>query len=145
MKNFIKLFILFLIGGLMYSLIEIIFRGYTHPSMFVLGGIMFAEIGLINEIFKRNTGLLFQGIAGAVIITVSEFISGLILNIWLGLNVWDYSGMPLNLLGQISLPYSVMWIFLAMGAVIVDDLLRHWLFDEKMPKYRFFQKTLDKK
>ena len=41
--------LLFLIGGLVYAWIEILWRGYTHWSMFVLGGICFIIMGLLNE------------------------------------------------------------------------------------------------
>ena len=37
----------------------------------------------------------------SIIITAVEFTSGLILNVWLGLGIWDYSNMPFNILGQI--------------------------------------------
>ena len=44
-----KPFILITIGGLIYSLIEIIYRGYTHWSMVIVGGLAFYLIGRINE------------------------------------------------------------------------------------------------
>ena len=36
-----RFFLLFFIGGALYGLIEILWRGYTHPSMPVLGGLCF--------------------------------------------------------------------------------------------------------
>ena len=58
-------------------------------------------IGLINEVFPWDFGLLWQSLIGSVIITACEFITGVIVNIWLGLGVWDYSTLPFNILGQI--------------------------------------------
>ncbi len=49
-------------------------------------------------------------------ITAAEFAAGCILNLGLGLAVWDYSDMPFQLLGQICLPYSILWAVLAMVA-----------------------------
>jgi uncharacterized membrane protein len=55
----------------------------------------------------------------------------------LGLGVWDYSGLPLNVLGQISLLYSVLWMPLVVFAVWLDDFLRWKLWGEERPRYRF--------
>lgn len=138
MKKIWKLFLLFLCGGLSYILIELLFRGHSHPSMFLLGGIVFVEIGGLNEVCRCNMSLLLQGLIGSGIITLSEFFFGLLLNIWLKMGVWDYSHMPLNLWGQICLPFSIAWIFVAIIAVLFDDFLRHLLFDETYPHYRLF-------
>ena len=73
---------------------------------------------------------------GAVVVTVLEFITGLVVNVWLGLNVWDYSDMPLNILGQICLPFSIAWIALSAIAIVLDDYLRYWLFKEEKPRYK---------
>ena len=84
--------ILFLIGGGIYYLLEVLWRGYSHWTMFILGGICFVIMGLLNEYkFKWNDSLIKQSIISACIITVFEFITGCIVNLWLGWNVWDYS------------------------------------------------------
>lgn len=137
-KKLGKLLILFLCGGSAYVLIEFLFRGHSHWSMFLLGGFVFVEIGGLNELFKWDMSLALQGVIGAFIITVSELAAGLLLNVWLKLDVWDYSHMPLNFLGQICLPFSIAWIFVSIAAVIFDDFLRHWMFDEDYPHYKLF-------
>ena len=136
MMRLLKPLILALTGGITYVLIEILFRGYSHISMFILGGVLFLEIGYINELFPWDMSLILQGIIGSAMITVSELVAGIILNIWLGLNVWDYSSMPLNFMGQICLPFSIAWFFVAIAAVILDDWLRYLLFGEERPHYR---------
>ena len=118
--------------------VEILYRGYTHWTMGVLGGVCFILIGLINEVFTWSTPLWLQSIIGATIVTVLEFISGVVLNIWLRLGIWDYSQMPFNLLGQICLPFSVIWIGLSVLAIVSDDYLRFYLFDEEKPHYKLF-------
>ena len=45
-----KAIILMAVGGMLYSLFEIGFRGYTHWTMIIVGGICFYLIGLINEV-----------------------------------------------------------------------------------------------
>ncbi|MDR1116839.1 MAG: putative ABC transporter permease [Oscillospiraceae bacterium] len=133
-----KLFSLFLFGGIIYYCIEIIWRGHSTFSMFVVGGLCFVLIGAINNYFPWHLGLVQQALISCVIVTVIEFISGLILNVWLGLGVWDYSRLPFNLMGQICLLYTVLWIPLSVFAIFLDDWLRHWLFGEDRPRYTLF-------
>ena len=80
--------------------------------------------------------LVKQMAIGAIVITTLEFLCGYIVNLWLGWNVWDYSNMPLNLFGQICLPFTALWFFLSAVAVILDDWIRHILWKEKMPQYK---------
>lgn len=118
--------ILFLIGGLLYALIEILWRGYTHWTMFLLGGICFVIMGLLNEYkIQWHWCLLKQSIVSACVITAFEFIAGYIVNIRLGWQVWDYSDLPLNLYGQICLYYFLLWIPLSMAGIVLDDWIRY--------------------
>lgn len=128
-NNIIKDIILFIIFGLLYCGLEILWRGYTHPSMFVVGGICCLLVRLINEITPEMP-MWLQCLLSAIIITIIEFLSGCILNLWLGLGVWNYINMPLNLLGQVCLSFSVAWFFLSYIAIKLDDWLRRILFHE---------------
>ena len=56
------------------------------------------------------------GMIGALVITCIELIAGVIFNILLRQDVWDYSNMPLNFLGQICLPFSAVWFILYFPA-----------------------------
>ena len=125
-------------GAGTYYWIEIAWDGTSHWTMAVLGGVCFIAIGLINEFLSWDTPLWLQSIIGATIVTVLEFISGLILNLWLDLGIWDYSRMPFNLMGQICLTFSIVWIGLSVLAIILDDYLRYWFFKEEKPHYRLF-------
>lgn len=129
MRKIFEILILFLIGGMSYYFIEILWRGYSYFSMFLLGGLCFVSIGLVREYFFINQKpLLIQLIIACVIITSLEFLFGFILNIIFKLGVWDYSDLKFNFMGQISLRYSIFWIFLSIPVIIMDDLLKHWLF-----------------
>lgn len=121
--KFLKNLLIFSIFGLTYGLIEILWRGYTHPSMVIVGGICGLLIGLLNEKNKKMN-LLLQMVEGMVIVTVLEFVSGIILNLCLGLNVWDYSNMRFNLLGQVCPQFCIAWFFLSYFVIRIDDLLR---------------------
>ncbi|MFV0517739.1 MAG: putative ABC transporter permease [Aminipila sp.] len=137
MKNICKYIILFIIGGIGYCLIEIMFRHYTYISMFVVGGVCFILVGLINNLLSFDTPMSLQMLIGGGLITAVEFISGCVLNLIFGLNIWNYSDMPFNVMGQICLPFSAMWILLSGVAIIADDYLRYWLFGEEKPHYKF--------
>lgn len=137
LKTIIEYLILFLVGGMSYYIIEIIWRGYSHYTMMVLGGICFVLIGLINEGYDYEMPLRKQMFISAIIITVLEFVFGIVLNKILGLNIWDYSDMPLNLMGQICLPFTILWFFLSLLAIIVDDYIRYFVFGEEEPHYKF--------
>lgn len=136
MKGAMKALILFGIGGFIYYMIECIWRGHSHWTMGIVGGICFLLIGMINEYFTWEMKLWKQCVIGAVTVTVIEFISGVILNISLGMNIWDYSDVPFNILGQVCLPYCFLWVALSAVAIILDDYLRYWLFGEEKPRYR---------
>ena len=138
MRVFLKYLFLFIIGGVVYYSMEMLFRGYSHYSMVILGGICFIACGLLNELLSWDTSLLLQGLIGSGIITVLEFLTGVLVNMVLHLNVWDYSNMPLNVLGQICLPFSLLWVIIAIGAIILDDYIRYCFFDEEKPRYKSF-------
>ena len=133
-----KYLILGTIGGLIYVLLELIWRGYSHWTMFLLGGTCFVLLGLINEILDWDTPLTLQMLIGCTVITALEFITGCVVNLWLGWNVWDYSDLKFNILGQISLFSSIGWYFISLVGITLDDWLRYRLFGEKKPRYKLF-------
>ena len=138
LKAILKHAVLALCGGCVYFLIEMAWRGHSHWTMAVLGGVCFVLIGEINEFIPWNMPLVLQGAIGSGTVTLLELVSGIILNLWLGLGIWDYSNMPFNFLGQICLPFSLLWVALSVVAVILDDWLRYWLFGEDRPTYTLF-------
>ena len=135
MNKLLKYCTLGALGGAIYVFIELLWRGYSHWSMFLLGGICFIALGLINEVIPWEMPLTAQMFIGCAIITALEFITGCIVNLWLGWAVWDYSEQPCNLLGQISLKSSVGWYFLSAVGIMFDDWLRYIFFGEEKPNY----------
>ncbi len=118
--------ILFLFGGGLYCCFELLWRGYTHWTMFLVGGLCFVIMGLLNEHkYTWDMPMLYQALISAVIITGFEFVTGCIVNLWLKWNIWDYSGLPFNLLGQICLYYFFLWIPLSVLGIVLDDWIRY--------------------
>ena len=130
--------VLFLIGGRLYTWIEILWRGRTHWTMFILGGLCFVIMGLLNEYtFPWHWCLFRQSLVSACIITTFEFLTGCVVNIWLKWQVWDYSNLPFNLLGQICLYYFLLWIPLSAMGIVIDDWIRYLAY---IALHRFFPK-----
>ena len=127
LKLLSKYFILFTVGAFAYVGIELVFRGHSHWTMGILGGISFISIGLINEILTWETPLWIQCSIGGLLITFYEFITGLILNVCLHMDM-----------GQICLPFTIAWCGLSLIGIILDDYLRYWWFKEEKPRYKLF-------
>lgn len=137
MRKVVKPAALFLVGGLIYIIIEFLWRGRTHWAMFIVGGICFALIGLVNEIFTWDMPLVQQQAISVIMVTIIELLVGLLINC--NYTIWDYRDMPLNIMGQICLPYSILWFFLSLPAIILDDYLRYWIFGEEKPRYKLWR------
>ena len=119
----------FFAGANAYSLIEILWRGYTHPSMALVGGICFLMLYLIGGVrFFRSGAASFAAacVVGGIVITLTEFVAGVILNIVLGLGVWDYSDVRGNILGQICPQFSLAWTALSAPALLLSGKVRRF-------------------
>lgn len=121
---------LFSIGAVGYGLLEIIWRGFTHWSMLTAGGICFLFFSKIGKRLK-NVNLLIKGLVGSAFITSIEFIFGIIFNIILKKNIWDYSKMPFNLCGQICIAYSAIWTVISIICIPFADLVSRRLKNNK--------------
>ena len=122
--NFLKNALLFTIGGGAYTSLELLFRGWSHISMFVLGGGCFLAIGRLWR-SKPRMGLLLKMLLGSAICTAGELATGLLVN--RDYSVWDYRRLPGNVLGQICLPFSVLWMALTPVAGVVYRWCDHQL------------------
>lgn len=131
---------LFIIGAIVYPLIEILYRGYSHWTMALVGAIAFLLVGALNNcVFGYTIGVIPQMVIGGCLITLVEFVAGVIINIWFGLGVWDYSNLPFNVLGQVCLPFTFIWMVLSLLAIVVDDYIRYKLFGERKPHYHLWK------
>ncbi|MBS6596008.1 MAG: hypothetical protein KH326_02970 [Ruminococcus callidus] len=83
--------------------------------MTLTGGTAAVGLYLLHAAAPPKT-LLLQCLCGALLITALEFTVGVADNLVMGWNVWDYSSMPLNLYGQICLPFSGLWFLLCIPA-----------------------------
>ena len=135
LKECLKCALLFLIGGVLYCCAELLWRGRTHQTRAIVGGICFVVIGGLNNYIPWEMPLWKQAGIGALFVTAMELVVGIPLNLFMELHIWDYYSLPFNLLGQICLPFTIVWFFLSLLCIFVDDWLRHILFKEEQPHY----------
>lgn len=112
----------FAVGAIIYGLIEVISRGYTHWTMALTGGAVMVLLNLINQSGKLN--ILVRCLLGTTVITSLEFAVGMVVNVALGWNVWDYSDKAFNLYGQICPLFSLGWFFLSIPAFMLCDFIK---------------------
>ena len=115
---------LFGLGAIGYGLIEILWRGRTHPSMLLAGGISFLGLSKISEKLK-NSSLIKKALTACIFITAIEYFFGILFNVILKRKVWDYSKMPLNIGGQVCALYSFFWFILSLLFIPLSDKIRH--------------------
>ena len=119
---------LFSAGGCAYMGIELLWRGWTHGSMFLAGGTCFLLLGRLNSTQPRLS-LPLRAAMGAVVITSVELLTGLLFN--RSYRVWDYRSVPMNFHGQICLPFFFLWMPLSLGAMGLYTLADRLLPDTK--------------
>ncbi len=121
---------LFTIGGIGYVIIENIWRGYSHITMFFAGGLSFLCIEIMDVRLGKSVNTFGKCILGSTIITTIEFVFGCIFNLYYKMDVWDYSHLPFNLFGQISLVFSSLWCLLTYPVLQIGKSIRRGLFKE---------------
>ena len=115
MKKFIGKLGLFLSCGFIYCMIEILFRNWSHWSMFVLTGFLGVFcVDSINNTLSFDCDYIVQILISTILCTIGEGISGIILNVWLQLNVWDYSKMTFGtfFFGQCNVLFCFAWMLI---------------------------------
>jgi len=138
-----RVFSLWLITGGVYFIIEGLWRirvggGWANIAMLPVGGLCGVLIMIFNENPKfARKKMVVKALYGMAILLFVEFISGYIMNVRLGMNIWDYSNRAFNFMGQISLAYAVLWFFFTPFIIWFDDrvCLRLWNEGEK---YRWY-------
>ena len=111
--RFWKACVLFYLGGASYLILEFMWRGRSHGSMFILGGLCFLLIGQLSKLLKKIP-LALQLLLFSAMITFLELLTGLLVN--RDYQVWDYRALTYNFMGQISLIFTLLWIPVSLFA-----------------------------
>jgi len=115
--------IIFTLGAVGYPILELCWRGYTHWTMELAGGICLLMIYLIEDKLPKSP-IFIKCILSAAVITLTELIIGIIFNILLKWEIWNYSDMPYNLFGQICLEYIILWFLLSIPVLFLCKAVR---------------------
>lgn len=110
-----------LFGGSIYFTLEILFRGYSHWSMFLLGGLCFLVCGLINSRLGNKASFPEKMVLCMIAITILELITGIVVNGIMSWQIWDYSDMPLQIFGQICVPFMILWYAISFPALLLNN------------------------
>lgn len=102
----------FLFGAIGYPLIELAYRRRTHPAMALAGGMSAAAL---RHISKTDRPFWQQALLGGLMITGIEYAIGKVFN--RRYRIWDYRHTPLNVQGQICLPFTLAWCGLSAAAL----------------------------
>ena len=121
-------FFVFAFGGVVYSLTEIAYRGFTHWTMTLTGGFAFLMLYVI-DIRLPSANIIIKSLVGCLVITLIEFFVGMVANKIFGLNIWDYSGKRFNLYGQVCPLFSCVWFLLCIPGVTICRLIRTTFFE----------------
>lgn len=127
---------------------EMLFRGYSHISMFLLAG--FCGVFIIdslNNIFSFDMDYLLQIIIATTLCTIAEGFAGIIVNKWLNLDIWDYSNLPFTFFyGQCNLYFVGAWTLLVAVGIIICDFINYYILkdDCTVPYYKIFGKKIFK-
>lgn len=118
---------IFICGAIGYGSIELLWRGHTHWTMLLLGGVCLYCIYLIST--RLADALWKKVVMCALVVTSLEFAVGCLVNLRLGWEVWDYSTLPLNLMGQICPAFSLMWLLLSIPCIYGCRFLHRFVFE----------------
>jgi len=121
------------IGGAIYYSFELLFRGFSHWTMYLLGGICFLFMYIQGKILKWKASLANMILRCTVFVASMEFITGIIVNKILKWNVWDYSDQPFHLFGQICLPFTIIFSGLSAFGIILSGYIGYWFLGEEKP------------
>jgi hypothetical protein len=110
------------LGAAGYGVLELLWRGRTHWSMLLAGGLCFSFLYMLSSVDSMSNGKKL--LLGGLMITTVELLFGILLNLRLGWNIWDYSSRALNLKGQICALYSFYWFLICIPGLRLCTHLR---------------------
>ena len=131
-------------GGTVYFLLEVAWKTATGEpqriswTMLVVAILLTIPVERCGEQLPWEVPLWLQALCCAVLATAVELAAGLVLNLWLGLGVWDYSRLPGNFLGQICPQFFVVWWGLCFLFIPVFDWMRWSVEGGQRPRYKGF-------
>jgi len=134
--------------GTTYFFVEVVFktlRGRPEAiswTMLALAILLAIPLERFGAELPWDCPLWLQALICGTAITAAELAAGLVLNICLGMAVWDYSSLPGNLWGQICPQFWALWCLLSLPMIVILDWLRYAVEGGETPRYtmRFYRR-----
>ena len=135
--------------GTTYFFAEVVFktlRGRPEAiswTMLALAILLAIPLERFGAELPWDCPLWLQALICGTAITAAELAAGLVLNICLGMAVWDYSTLPGNLWGQICPQFWALWCLLSLPMIVILDWLRYAVEGGETPRYtmRFYRRN----
>jgi len=113
----LELLIKFLLGGLLYMGIEVLYDNTSDRSMGLVGGLAFIICtSIVNSL---NLNYWINSFIIANIVTLLEYIGGKLFN--KDFHIWDYRHIPFNFQGQICLYFYLIWLIVIAPLIMWLD------------------------
>lgn len=104
-------------------------------TMFALAIILAIPMERFGAELPWEMPLIAQAGISALAVIATEFVAGLILNVALGLGIWDYSNMPGNIMGQICPQFALLWFVVSIIGIVLMDWMRYAVEGGEKPHY----------
>lgn len=102
-------------------------RGFLNGPFCPIYGVGMTAVLACFNFLPLSDNLIVLFIESAVITTVIEFITGLVLDRVFHQKWWDYTGFPMNIMGYVCPPFSLLWGAGCVAVVKLVNPLFEWL------------------
>ena len=104
-------------------------------TMFALAIILAIPMERFGAELPWEMPLIAQAGISALAVIATEFVAGLILNVALGLGIWDYSNVPGNIMGQVCPQFALLWFVVSIIGIVLMDWMRYAVEGGEKPHY----------
>ncbi len=131
--------------GTLYFFIEVVWKTlHGRPemiswTMLLLAIVLAVPLERFGAELPWDMSLMAQSAVCGVAITAVEFVAGLIINIWFGMGVWDYSTMPGNIMGQVCPQFLSVWVIASAVGIVMLDWIRYAIEGGERPHYTLWR------
>lgn len=137
-KRLIPYIVIFNVSGLIYILLELLWRGRSHWTMFICAGLCGLVMAAVNDNWLDfETDFRIQVFVCALMCSTMEFFFGIVFNG--DFSIWDYRGLwgTLHVFGdQVNILFFGVWILISVFALPFLDWMEWKLGLEGEPYYR---------